>query len=370
MQSAKVPGGPTDSPSPRLPRVDFEREPGVASRPHPIPAVPNSLVVPKRKSYSPATQMESAVLELLHKRVVFVAGKGGVGRTTFAATLALAAARSGKRVLVAEITEPTVQTYSPLARIFGQKLFKDRAHSIAPGIDGVMLEPRRGMEIFLRNVFKSRSLVALALRSKALRRFVQAAPSLHELGVFQHLLQLVGRVDEEGKPFYDFTVLDMPATGHALALTGLPGIILRLIPGGPIADALHSGQAIFNNPELTAGVIVALPETLPVSEALELLEGMLRTHVPVSTVVVNRLPAVHFSAEELAALRELPSGDDVMGMRGVEKICQAKACIQRLHDMTDLPIRTLKETMETGWDLVETLADDVLDKERHAGGTS
>ena len=306
------------------------------------------------------------MLELLQKRVVFVAGKGGVGRTTFTAALALAAAGTGKRVLVAEIAEPAVQTYSPLARIFGKKLFKDRAHPIAPGIDGVMLEPRRGMEVFLREVFKSRSLVALALRSKALRRFVQAAPSLHELGVFRHLLQLVSSVDEGGKQFYDLTVLDMPATGHALALTGLPGIILRLIPGGPIADALHSGQAIFNNPELTAGVIVTLPETLPVSEALELLEGMLGTNVPVGAMVVNRLPAVHFSAGELAALRELPSSGDVMGMRGVEKICQADACIQRLHDMTDLPVHTLKETTETGWDLVETLADDILVKERHA----
>ena len=307
------------------------------------------------------------MLELLQKRVVFVAGKGGVGRTTFAAALALAAARTGKRVLLAEITEPSVQTYSPLARIFGKKLFKDRTHLIVQGIDGVMLEPRRGMEIFLRDLFKSRSLVALAMRSRALRRFVQAAPSLHELGVFQHLFQLVSKADERGRPFYDLTVLDLPATGHALALTGLTGIVLRLIPGGPIGAALQSGQAIFNNPELTAGVIVALPETLPVSEALELLEGMLSTNVPVGALVINRLPAVHFNAGELAALRELPSVGNVMGMRGVEKISQAKACIQRLHDMTELPIHTLKETAGTGWELVEALADDILGEEREAG---
>ena len=307
------------------------------------------------------------MLELLQKRVVIVAGKGGVGRTTFAATLALAAARTGKRVLVAEITEPTVQTRSPLAHIFEQKLLKGRAGAIAPGIDGVMLEPRRGMEIFLRDVFKSRSLVALAMRSKALRRFLQAAPSLHELGVFQHLLFLVSREDGEGRPFYDLTVLDMPATGHALALTGLPGIILSLVPGGPIAAALHSGQAIFNNSELTAGVIVSLPETLPVSEALELLEGMLGTGVPVGAMVINRLPAVHFSAKELAVLRELPSGDALMGMRSVEKICQAETCTQRLRDMTDLPVYTLNEASGTGRELVEALADSILEEERDAG---
>ena len=298
--------------------------------------------------------------ELLRKRVVFVAGKGGVGRTTFAATLASAAARTGKRVLVAEITEPTVQTWSPLAHIFGQKLFRDRAKEIAPGIHGVMLEPRRGMEIFLREVFKSRSLVALAMRSKALKRFVQAAPSLHELGVFQHLLYLVSKLNDEGRPYYDLTVLDMPATGHALALTGLPGIILRMVPVGPIAVALRAGQAIFNNPELTAGVIVALPETLPVSEALELLDGMVDTNVPVGAMVVNRLPAVQFTGKELEALRGLTSGGDLMGMRSVEKITQAEVCVKRLHEMTILPIHTLNETPGNGLELVERLADDVL----------
>ncbi|MFH1530344.1 MAG: ArsA-related P-loop ATPase [Pseudomonadota bacterium] len=307
------------------------------------------------------------MLELIQKKVIFVAGKGGVGRTTFAAALALAAAKTGKRVLVAEITEPTVQTWSPLAELFGQTLFGDRTREIAPGIDGVMLEPRRGMEIFLRDVFKSRSMVALAMRSKALRRFVQAAPSVHELGVFQHLLHLVSRVNEAGRPVYDLTVLDMPATGHALALTGLPSIILSLVPGGPIAAALHAGQAIFNNPALTAGVIVALPETLPVSEALELLEGMLGTDVPVGAMVINRLPSVHFSAKELAALRDLPSGAALLGMRSVEKISQAAACTQRLRDMTDLPVYTLNEATGTGRTLVETLVDSILAEERCAG---
>lgn len=308
--------------------------------------------------------------DLLGKRVVLVAGKGGVGRTTLTAALAVAAARSGKRVLVAEIAEPTLQTYSPLARIFGRSLFKDRAQLISPGIDGVMLEPRRGMETFLRDLFKSRTIVALAMRSKALQRFVQAAPSLHELGVFQHLLELVRKKDRSEKLFYDFTVLDMPATGHALALTGLPGIVLRLVPGGPIAAAMHSGQAIFNNPDLTAGVIVALPETLPVSEALELLEGMLRTNVPVGAMVINRLHSVHFSSEELAALEELPLDDSVMGMRSVEKISQAEACIQRLRDSTALPVHVVDETVGTGRDLAEAMADSILGDEREAGSSS
>lgn len=306
------------------------------------------------------------MLELLRKRVVLVAGKGGVGRTTVTAALATAAARTGRRVLVAEITEPTRQTWSPLARLFDRTLFEDHTREIAPGIDGVMLEPRRGMEIFLRQVFKSRSVVGLAMRSKALHRFVEAAPSLHELGVFQHLLYLVGRRGDGGRPYYDLTVLDMPATGHALALTGLPGIILRLVPAGPIAAAMRAGQAVFNNRDETAGVIVALPETLPVTEALELLEGMLRTDVPVGAMLLNRLPSIRFSQQELEALRGLSVGDEVMGMRSVEKISQAEACLRRLEEKAYLPVYALNEAPGTGRELVERLAEDILAGEQDA----
>ena len=307
------------------------------------------------------------MLELLQKRVVFVAGKGGVGRTTCTAALALAAARAGKRVLVAEIAEPTLQTYSPLAHCFGQTLLTAHVRQVAPGIDGVMLEPRRGMEIFLREVFRSRPLVALAMRSKALARFVQAAPSLHELGVFQHLLHLVDEARGVVSPVDDLTILDLPATGHALALTGLPGIILRLVPAGPIATAMRAGQAIFNNPELTAGVIVALPETLPVSEALELLEGMLNTGVPVGAMVINRMPVIHFAPGELAALKALSSAGPVLGMRSVEKVSQSEACVRRLRSRTDLPVHLLNEVAGTGRALVEALAVDILEVEEPAG---
>ncbi len=300
------------------------------------------------------------MLELLRKRVVLVAGKGGVGRTTVTAALAVAAARTGRRVLVAEIAEPTRQTWSPLARLFERSLFDDHVRPVEPGIDGVMLEPRRGMEIFLREVFKSRSIVGLAMRSKALQRFVEAAPSLHELGVFQHLLHLVGRKGDGGRPYYDLTVLDMPATGHALALTGLPGVILRLVPAGPIAAAMRAGQAVFNNRDATAGVIVALPETLPVTEALELLEGMLRTDVPVGAMVLNRLPSIRFSPAELDALRALSLGEEVMGMRSVEKISQAEACLQRLTAKAYLPVYTLNEAPGTGREVIDRLAGDIL----------
>jgi len=309
------------------------------------------------------------LLDLLQKRVVLVGGKGGVGRTTFTAALALAAARRGKRVLVAEMGEPTLQAWSPLARLFGHPLFKDQAHEVAPGIDGVMLGAGRGTEIFLREVFRSRSLVALAMRSKALQRFLQAAPSLHEMGVFQHLLHLVDETDDGMTPRYDLTILDMPATGHALALTGLPRIILSLIPGGPIAAALREGQAIFNSPEHTAGVIVTLPETLPVSEALELLDGMVDTNVPVAAMVVNRLPAVRFSEAELRALDVLVSQGDVVGMRGVEKVSRAAACVQRLRDKAYLPIYSLPEAAETGWDLIEALADEIPGEARDTGSS-
>ena len=68
------------------------------------------------------------------------------------------------------------------------------------------------------------------------------------MGLFYHLLTLLNQVDAEGKRDFDTIIVDMPATGHALALTQLPEILLRLIPSGPIAKALKEGQSILNDP--------------------------------------------------------------------------------------------------------------------------
>src|SRR5258706_83390 len=80
-----------------------------------------------------------------------------------------------------------------------------------------------------------------------------------------------------GRPHHETILFDMPATGHALAMTELPDLLLRLIPRGPIAAALREGQTVMYDPERTTALVVTLAEALPVTESLELIAGLRRT---------------------------------------------------------------------------------------------
>ncbi len=91
------------------------------------------------------------------------------------------------------------------------------------------------MELFAHSVLKVAALAKAAASSNALRRLMDAAPSFREMGLFYHLLTFL-------RGPHSLLVVDMPATGHTLALTGLPKLLQRVFPRGPIQHALKEGQ--------------------------------------------------------------------------------------------------------------------------------
>jgi arsenite/tail-anchored protein-transporting ATPase len=297
---------------------------------------------------------------LFSKRVVLVSGKGGVGRTVCAAALARAAATRGRRVLVADLEEASSERRSALARLYGRDQLPKEPMALSPNVEGVLVQTEYGAELFLRSIFRTKSLVGLAMRSRSLQRLLYAAPSFREMGMFFHLLHLLER-EEHGRPLYDFVIADLPATGHALAMTSLPEILLRLMPSGPVAAAFHRGQALLNDPAITASWIVTLPESLPVSETLELLEGFRRTKMPLGGILVNRMPANPFSLEEREALANALGNRQVRGLRGLHRIAQSESALERLQRETDLPISVLPEFDVQGEELVEELSRKLLE---------
>ncbi len=282
---------------------------------------------------------------------MLVTGKGGVGRSVMTTALARLAASRGKRVLVTEIGEEG-DDYSPLARHFGRERFPRTAERLGDNLDGLVLLARSGHELFLKSVLHSGTIARAALNNDALRRLLAAGPSFREMGVFFQLLTAL-RERLGDRPAHDLIVLDMPATGHTLSLTGLPELLLRLLPGGPIAEALREGQRYLNDPRQAAALIVTLPETLPVSECLELIEGLQKTKVPVGGVVVNRIPQDPFSADERAALTPLVDAHDWLGRESFRKPLLAHRELARLRAHTSLPIFTAPELPHEG--LVDAL---------------
>ncbi|MCA9539445.1 MAG: arsenic transporter [Myxococcales bacterium] len=281
-------------------------------------------------------------MHFLDRRILLITGKGGVGRTTVAAALARAAAAHKRRVLLTEVGDPE-GGFSAIGRKFGRETLTSTPTPISDYLQLCHLWGRTGHEEFLRSVLPGGPLIKAALRSRAVEKFLDAAPSFHEMGVFYHLLTVLRAKRADGRPAHELIIIDMPATGHALALTGLPELLHRLIPGGPISTALREGQATLNDPKQGAAWVVTLPEQLPVTEALELLDGLKETAMPAGGVLVNRHPANPFSEEERAALDAWLDAHPTHGQMAFHRIETARVAVERLRAGTALPILTLPE---------------------------
>lgn len=299
---------------------------------------------------------EAALDELVNKRVVLITGKGGVGRSVMTAALAKLAAKRGRRVLVTEVGDEG-DDYSPLARHWNRERLPKMPEPLEANIHGAVLLARTGQELFLKSVLRSGTLARAAIGSDALRRLLSAGPSFREMGVFFQLLTAL-REKNGTEPTHELILIDMPATGHTLSLTGLPELLLKLVPGGPIAAALKEGQGYLNDPKQAAAWIVTLPETLPVSECLELIEGLGKTKMPVGGLVVNRMPADPFTPAERAAMGPLIEQHAWLGRELFKKPLVAHRELARLRAHTRLPMFVTPELPHEG--LIAALAN-VLD---------
>lgn len=275
-----------------------------------------------------------------------------------AVALARAVARCGRRVLVAEIGDPE-GGYSAVGRRFGLECLTPVPREVEPGVQACHLWGAAGHEYFLQRILPG-ALVRSALRSKTIGRFLLGAPAFHEMGVFYHLLTLLEAKETDGSPTYEVLIVDMPATGHALALTALPRILLRVVSSGPMAAAVRLGLSYTTNPERSATWVVTLPEQLPVTEALELLEGLVETEMPVGGVILNRFPENPFDPEEEAALEEWMARSPSHGELAWRRMLSSRQSLARLRESLSVPLWNLPEIDALDRELDRDLAAQVL----------
>jgi anion-transporting ArsA/GET3 family ATPase len=292
---------------------------------------------------------------LLSLRVVLVTGKGGVGKTTVAAALARYFAQSGRRVLVTEIANEESPS-SALADALGAPAISEDPQEVAPNLRLAALAPSTGHRLFLRDVLPVKFLADAAMRTGAIRRFLAAAPTLPEMGVLYRLLDLARATRQGGSFEHETIIVDLPATGHALALAQIPESLLRVIPTGPIASAVREGLELVLDPAKTGAVVVTLPETLPVSEALELAAGIEEHRIPLVKLVVNRVPFDPFDADEKALARGMLAGrPPMLGARTLERIDRARVALDRVARAVTVPVDVLQDVWLDGPRLAEEM---------------
>jgi anion-transporting ArsA/GET3 family ATPase len=198
-------------------------------------------------------------------RVVIVAGKGGVGKTTVTAALARAAARTGLSVLVVE-----VEGRSGLAGLFGQPAFDYDEVVLAPGggPDGAAdvraraLTPDDALFEYLADHGMHR-LSKRLVQSGAMEIVATAAPGIRDI-------LLLGKVKSlERSGCADLIVLDAPAAGHAISFLRSPRGLLDAISVGPINAQAADVLEMLTDPRRCSVLLVTIPEETPVNELVE-----------------------------------------------------------------------------------------------------
>jgi anion-transporting ArsA/GET3 family ATPase len=240
----------------------------------------------------------------LRPRTVFVTGKGGVGKSTVSAALALAWRDAGARTLLVEI-----EGQSSAAAMLSNRTIGYEATPLGEHLAALRISLVDALREYARIRLKVKLVADRLVSNPVIDQFTQAAPGFRELLVLGKLWQLSTSVDERGRPCWDAIIVDSPATGHGLGLLSMAGVIARMFPVGPIAAQAKAVDAFVKDPDRVGVVLVSLGEELPVTETIELREALREREIHVAAAVLNGLLVDRFSnADAKVAARLATTG--------------------------------------------------------------
>ncbi len=238
-------------------------------------------------------------------RILFVLGKGGVGRSTVAAAFGLLLAGRGERVLVVEWT-----IAEAIAPWFGAAPVDVEPREVAPGLSVMNFE----LDAVLRRYFVDHLRLGLFYRrvidGPHVRQLIRAAPGIAELMFIGHLWWLTTLAEAEAGLRFDRVIVDAPATGHGASLLELPAFLASLGASGLLALEVERVVTMMADPARVGALVVTLPEEVIITETLELVPRLTRAlGRPPLAAIVNR------AVEGLVAVDERPQWLETLAAR-------------------------------------------------------
>jgi len=241
-------------------------------------------------------------------RLHVVTGKGGTGKSTVAAALALALACRGRNVLLCE-----VEGRQGIARMFDVDPLPYQERRIATGLPGpdgspgvvhaLHIDPESALLEYLAMYYK------LGRAGRALDRFgvvefaTTIAPGVRDVLLTGKVFEAVQRNSRNKFAIqYDAVVLDAPPTGRIAQFLGVNSELAGLARMGPIKSQADTVMTLFRSPR-TAVHLVTVLEEMPVQETADGIAELRAAQLPVGGVVVNMVRPRDLDAEELALAR-------------------------------------------------------------------
>ena len=283
---------------------------------------------------------------LLDRRLLFVTGKGGVGKSTVTAAIALLAAEQGQRVLLVE-----VDAKGNLTNLFEHEPVGFEPKVVYPGVHAMQLSTEASLREYLRLNLKIPMVGRIGPLASAFDFVANAAPGVKEILTVGKVCWEV-RESIEGRADWDLVVVDAAATGHVLAQLDAPRTIRELVHTGPIRNQTEWMLEILSDPRLTALNVVTAPEEMPVNETIDLVaRAREETTVPLGAVIVNRVLPEPFTTEDEPVFAALANDaavrvlDDAVGA-GAGGVLDAARLAVALRRSRVVHLNTVREAVD------------------------
>ena len=301
------------------------------------------------------------IADLLDKRLAFVMGKGGVGKTTVAYALARVAAARGKRVVVCEIAAQERGT-----ALFGRSPAGYSETRLSKRLWSISIDPERTVREYLELELPIRAMREVLLRSRIFNYLTAATPGLREMLTVGKVCELaLERRKARDARNYDLVIVDAPATGHGVALLRTPTNFRELAGGGPLAGQAGKVEATLLDHDVTGIAIVATGEEMAVNESIALQQA-LGNDFAIDRVLANGLYPERFTEAERELLERAlaestdPAGELLEGALAEARRARAqREQIARLRDLAGAAVTELPFlfSSEIGIDELDELAE-------------
>jgi anion-transporting ArsA/GET3 family ATPase len=209
--------------------------------------------------------------ELMTKRLIFVSGKGGVGKTSVATLIGTAAAMRKKNALLVEMNSG-----GRIPPLFDAVPAPDREIPLAPYLTALDITPKACFEEYVLMQIRFKAIYEVFFNNTFVTNFLGAVPGLNEILMLGKIYDLERRErrDASHAKSYDLVVVDMPATGHGLSAMEVPHVLQSVVKVGPLHANAVKMNALFADEARTAFCLVTLAEEMPVCETIEYAKGL------------------------------------------------------------------------------------------------
>lgn len=289
--------------------------------------------------------MNWGIPDFLEKKLLFVTGKGGVGKSTVAIALGIRAALEGQRTIVCEVASS-----ENASRIFHQAAVGFKEVELANDLWAISIDPEDAMKEYVLLQLKVKAMRDLLFRSRIFTYFAAATPGLNELvtiGKIWELAQLDRKVKRGRK--YDLVIVDAPATGHGISFLQTPRTFANIAKVGPVHSQAEQLEAMVTDSEQTGSILVSLPEEMPVNETARLESELVGDiGMKVDRVIMNALYPDHFPSGTSGAINGLAASEDPevraagrAALSQTRRVAAQTEQFERLKEMVSAPISTL-----------------------------